>query len=226
MTEIKPSIQDVNIVTEDKVTLKGTYYSVDVPGPGILMLHMCVSGTDRSSWGQLANMLVKEGFHILTFDFRGYGQSEGDWPDFKSMPEFIEVCRTTIMKDVEASYGYLISQENVLQDRIGITGASCGVFMGIEASAAYPEIRALALLSGPFDERAQKQLESLDSLPVLSAGSQDDIRAFEAMKRVFSASKHPNSTLIQYKGGDHGTSMFTKEPDLQRIIVAWFKRWL
>jgi len=218
--------QDVNIVTEDKLTLKGTYYSAETPGPGILLLHMCVDGTDRGSWSNLANTLVKEGFHILTFDFRGYGQSEGDWPDFKTMPEFIEVCRTTIMKDVEAAYEYLSSQEGVAQDRIGITGASCGIFMGIETSLNHPEIRALALLSGPFDEQARQQLESLDSVPVLSAASQDDVRAFEAMKRVFSASKHPNSTLIQYKGTEHGTNMFAKEPDLQRTIVAWFKRWL
>ncbi len=85
--------QDVNIVTEDKVTLKGTYYSADIPGPGIILVHQCVDGVDRGSWSNLANMLVKRGFHVLTFDFRGYGESEGDWPDFNTMQEFIEVAR-------------------------------------------------------------------------------------------------------------------------------------
>ncbi len=217
---------DVNIVTEDNLTLRGTLYSANRPGPGILLLHMCIPDAGRGTWSSLANMLAKEGFHILTFDFRGYGQSEGEWPDFETMPEFIEVCRTTIMKDVEAAYEYLSSQVGVSQDRMGIAGASCGVFMGIQTGLNHPEVRALALLSGPFDEQARQQLESLDMVPVLSAASQDDVRAFEAMKRVFSASKHPNSTLIQYKGAEHGTNMFAKEPDLQRTVVEWFKRWL
>lgn len=220
------SVQEVDIVTEDNVTLKGTYYSADTTAPGILLLHMCVDDTDRDSWSNLADMLVKRGFHVLSFDFRGYGQSEGDWPEFETMPEFIEICRGTIMKDVEASIEYLRSQDGVSKDRIGIAGASCGVFMGIEACMNHPEIRALALLSGPFDKQAQDQLESLDAVPVLGAASQDDVRAFEAMKRVFAATNHPNSLLIQYKGSEHGTNMFAKEPDLQRAIVEWFVRWL
>ncbi len=218
--------EDVTIVTEDQVKLKGTYYSADKPGPGILLLHMCMEGGDRRTWTKLAGMLVNEGFHVLTFDFRGYYESEGEWPNFTTMQEFIKVSRTTIMKDVEAAYEFLISQESVNKESIGLAGASCGVFMGIEASFNHPEIRALALISGPFDDQAREQLESLDNVPVLSAACQDDVRAFEAMKRVFAATKHPNSTLIQYKGSEHGTNIFNKEPDFERTIVEWFKRWL
>ncbi len=224
--DVSHTTTEVTLATEDQVTLKGTYYSAAKPGPGILLLHMCLDGADRSSWSGVATRLAGEGFHVLAFDFRGYGQSDGEWPAFQTMPEFIEVCRNTVMKDVEAAYQFLQSQQDVAKDSIGLAGASCGVFMGIDAAHNHPEIRALALLSGPFDEQARANLETLDKVPVLSAASEDDARAFEAMKRVFAATKHPNSTLVQYKGDAHGTNMFIKQPDLERAIVEWFKRWL
>jgi len=218
--------REVSIVTADSVALKGTYYSATKSGPGILLLHMCADGTDRHVWDSLAEKLVAEGFHVLTFDYRGYGQSEGTWPEFQGMTQFMEVCRTVIMKDVEAAYQFLRAQAGVSQDSIGIAGASCGIFLGIEASRLHPEIRVLALLSGPLDEQARQYMETAESVPILCAASQDDVRAFEAMKLVFAVSKHPNSAFIQYKGDAHGTFMFAKEPDLERTLVEWFKRWL
>jgi alpha/beta superfamily hydrolase len=170
--------------------------------------------------------IVTEGFHVLTFDYRGYGQSEGMWPDFKGMEQFMAVCRTVIKMDVEAAYQFLRAQEGVSQDSLGIAGASCGIFLGVEASHLHPEIRTLALLSGPLDEQARQHVEAMESVPILCAASQDDVRAFEAMKLAFAASKHPNSAFSQYKGDAHGTFMFAKEPDLERILVEWFKRWL
>lgn len=218
--------REVSIVTEDKVTLKGTYYPATKPGPGILLLHMCADGTDRHVWDSLAEKLVTESFHVLTFDYRGYGQSEGTWPDFKGMEQFMAVCRTVIKKDVEAAYQFLRTQAGVWQDSIGVAGASCGIFLGVEASHLHREIRALALLSGPLDEQARQYVEAAGSVPILCAASQDDVRAFEAMKLVFAASKHPNSAFLQYKGDAHGTYLFAKEPDLERTLVEWFKRWL
>ncbi len=130
-----------------------------------------------------------------------------------------------MMKDVEAAYQFLRVQKGVSQDSLGIAGASCGIFLGVETSHLHPEIRALALLSGPLDEQARQHVESMEMVPILCAASQYDVRAFEAMKLVFAASKHPNNAFIQYKGVAHGTFMFAKEPDLERTLIVWFKRW-
>lgn len=142
------------------------------------------------------------------------------------MTQFMEVCRTIITKDVEAAYQFLCAQKGVSQDSLGLAGASCGIFLGVEARRLHPEIRALALLSGPLDEQARQHVEAMEAVPILCAASQDDVRAFEAMKLVFAASKHPNSAFIQYKGDTHGTFMFAKELDLERALVEWFKWWL
>src|SRR5690242_3965299 len=71
------------ITAPDGTKLAATYYAGDEPGPGILLLHQC--NKDRSSWNALAERLSRGGFHVLTMDYRGYGESGGkrhlDLPD-------------------------------------------------------------------------------------------------------------------------------------------------
>src|SRR5579864_1443512 len=67
--------KDVDIKAPDGTSLKGSYFSPGRPGPAILLLHQC--NMDRHAWDGLAKDLVDAGFHVLTFDFRGYGESGG-----------------------------------------------------------------------------------------------------------------------------------------------------
>jgi hypothetical protein len=69
--------QDVSFTTADGVKLMGTYY----PGnkgnnsPTALILHEWGKDRNKGDWGGLAEQLQKSGFAVLTFDFRGHGQS-------------------------------------------------------------------------------------------------------------------------------------------------------
>ena len=223
---IEIDVKEVSFATEDKVELRGTLYTNNQKGPGILLMHQCMEGSDRESWSNVAESLAKEGYHVLTFNFRGYGDSDGAWPDFESMPEFINVCRSVVSKDVDAAYEFLKSLDSVDKNELAIGGASCGVFMGIDLAYYHPEIKSMVLLSGPFDIVAQEKLSTMGKIPVLSAASVDDVRAFEAMNRVFATTTNINSILIQMKGSQHGTFMFKMDLDLENRIVKWFERWL
>ncbi|MEP1096499.1 MAG: alpha/beta fold hydrolase [Cyclobacteriaceae bacterium] len=224
--DAKSVVKEVRFRTDDNVEIRGSYYTHDQSGPGILLMHQCMEGSDRNSWASVANKLAEEGYHVLAFDFRGYGDSDGQWPDFEKMSEFISVCRSTISRDVNAAFEFLKSQPNVNSDQIGVGGASCGVFMGIDLAASNPEIKTMVLFSGPFDIIAREKLNQMDSVPVLTSASVKDTRAFEAMKRLFSATNNPNSIFIQLKGDRHGTFMFDIDPDLENKVTAWFQRWL
>jgi len=68
--------KDIDIQATDGISLKGTYYSPGTPGPAILLLHQC--NTDRHAWDGLASDLAEAGFHVLTIDYRGYGESGGE----------------------------------------------------------------------------------------------------------------------------------------------------
>jgi len=221
-----PLEQDVTVTTADNVAIRGTFYAAEKPGPGVLLIHMCRADTDRATWSAVARRLAEAGIHALTIDLRGYGDSSGGEPPFTTMANFISFWRTTGMHDIEAGMDFLADQPGVDAEIIGLGGASCGVFLGVEAAARYPNIVALALLSGPFDAEGANQLARLEDVPVLGAASEGDTRAYDAMKRVFKATPHPGSRNIQYKGDAHGTDMFRTAADLQQEITDWFGFWL
>jgi len=70
----------VNFDTSDGVKIEGTYYASDKKqkAPCVILLHDFDSngGSSRSEgFDSLATKLQEKGFAVLTFDFRGYGQS-------------------------------------------------------------------------------------------------------------------------------------------------------
>ena len=70
--------RDVDIKAPDGTNLKASYFSVGRPGPAMILLHQC--NMDRHAWDGLAKDLAEAGFHVLTVDFRGYGESGGGRP--------------------------------------------------------------------------------------------------------------------------------------------------
>ena len=137
------------------------------------------------------------------------------------MQEFILITRRLIVNDVDAGLQFLTTKKNVDAKLIGLGGASCASILGIEMIKKYRSIKILMFLSGPFDNEAQEKFTKSD-IPVFTAASEDDSRAFDAMKRVFGSSKHPDSTNLQFKGDGHGTNMLRKHPLLESNICDWF----
>jgi dienelactone hydrolase len=218
--------QEVTVTTVDHVDIRGTFYAAEKPGPGVLLIHMCRADADRANWSTVARRLAEAGIHALTIDLRGYGESAGSEPPFTTMVNFISFWRTTGMHDIDAGMDFLTDQPGVDAEVIGVGGASCGVFLGIETAARYPNVVALALLSGPFDAEASRKLAGLETVPVLGAASEGDTRAYDAMKRGFQVTPHSGSKNIQYKGDAHGTDIFRTAADLQQEITDWFGFWL
>jgi hypothetical protein len=77
----------VKFDTADQVQLQGTYYAPPGGGnkkaPCALLLHKIESGdSSKDGWDQLARDLQKAGYAVLTFDFRGHGNSTSVGPGF------------------------------------------------------------------------------------------------------------------------------------------------
>jgi len=78
----KPS--KVTFDTGDGVTLQGTYY-VSLKGkdePTVLLLHKIGSDSHKDGWDSLADKLNDKGYTVLSFDFRGHGNSTSVDPKF------------------------------------------------------------------------------------------------------------------------------------------------
>ena len=80
----------VDIVTVDKVELKGKFYAAkakDKDAPCVLMLHALGESCDNKEWINLARKLQDKNYAVLTFDFRGHGESttvQPGMPNYKN----------------------------------------------------------------------------------------------------------------------------------------------
>ena len=209
----------VELKAADGVKLAATYYAGEKPGPGILLLHQC--NKDRSSWNGLAESLARDGFHVLTFDYRGFGESGGK--RFAELPpqETSRMLDEVFPRDVDVAFDWLRAQPGV-RGVLGAGGASCGVNQSIMLSKRHPEVRTLVLLSGSTHADGRNYLHGRPSFPLFLAAADDDDGAFELLAWIDASSGNPANRLIEYKTGGHGADMFKVHPELPSDIVAWY----
>jgi len=141
----------VRFDTVDGVELKGTFYpSSKAKAPAVLMLHR-YSG-NREGWENLALELQKKGLAVLTFDFRGHGESTkvepaifwkypansnhirgGNKQDKKTIRqgEFRKDYLPMLVNDIAAAKRYLDKQNDA-----GLCNSSNLILIGAEEGAA------------------------------------------------------------------------------------------
>jgi dienelactone hydrolase len=209
--------KDVDIQAPDGTNLKGTYFSSGRPGPGMILLHQC--NMDRHAWDGLAQDLAGAGFHVLTVDFRGFGESGGKTTD---AAERRNAMQQKWPGDVDTAFAFLKGQKGVDAARLAAGGASCGVTQSSDLAARHHEIKALMVLSGQATEATRAYLSS-SALPVFGAASEGDTNAAKGIREAVGASKNPQSTVKIYGGTEHGVPMFAKNAELEPMIVAWLK---
>jgi len=211
--------KDVDIKASDGTVLKASYFSPGRPGPAMLLLHQC--NMDRHAWDGLAKDLADAGFHVLTVDYRGYGDSGGEHLTDAT-------ARRTVMQDkwpgdVDTAYTYLLAQRGVDKSSIAAGGASCGVTQSSDLTTRHHEIKALMLLSGNASDGTRAYITATPALPVFGAASEGDTNAAQGIKAAVGASKNPKSTIKIYAGTEHGVPMFAKNSELEPMIVGWLK---
>jgi dienelactone hydrolase len=209
---------DVDIKAADGVNLRGTYFSPGRPGPAILLLHQC--NMDRHAWDAFANDLAAAGFHVLTFDWRGYGDSGGE--RFTDMAQRQPVMAQKWPGDVDTAFDYLLSRAGVDRARVAAGGASCGVAQSANFARRRPAVKALVELSGSAPD-AISYVGATPSLAVFGAASEGDKSAAEGVRAIVGASKNPTSKLQVYEGTEHGVPMFAKHTDLEPAIISWLR---
>jgi len=204
-----PAVVDgVVITSRDGVQLKGTYFSPGQPGPGIVLFHQC-DGNGRRSWGAWPRDLAAAGFHVLTFDNRGVGDSQRG-----------RESAATLSGDADAVYSWLASQPGVDKTRMAAGGSSCGVGTAANLLATHA-LRALVLISGGVGSAALAQIPKAP-VAVFAAASAGDPLASNLPSAV-QASRNPSSTMKSYGGGTHGVALFRKDGELGPAIVKWLQ---
>lgn len=211
----------VALRTADGLTLAATWYEPSRrPAPAVILVHML--GGSRRDWGGLGARLAADGIAALSIDLRGHGNSERV-PIPSTTSEY-----EAMLADIDAAQRFLGSRPEVEPARIGIAGASLGANLAALAGAADPLIRTLALLSPSLDYRGvriEAAIRKYGGRPALLVASDDDAYAGRSVKELQEAGSGTREVLMLSLAG-HGTHMLSRDPDLARALVDWFRRTL
>jgi dienelactone hydrolase len=215
-----PNPRVVELTAKDGVHLKATYFAAENPGPGVILLHQC--NQQRRNWDDLAGRLAAAGIHVLTLDYRGYGESGGPRALQLSDENRTRMINQQWPGDVDTAFQYLLAQPGVRQDIAGAGGASCGVNQSIQLARRHAQVKSLALLSGNTDRDGRKFLAAASGLPVFFSAADDDDGAVDLMGWLYAVAPNPGNQFAHYATGGHGTVMFGEHRELPGTIVDWF----
>src|SRR6202047_4825893 len=212
----------VDLTTADGVKLKASYFAAAKPGPGVLLLHQC--NRQRKIWDGLAQQLAAAGINVLTVDYRGFGESDGDRFDKLPPQEAAQIQQEKWPGDIDTAFEYLVSQPGVTRNMIGVGGASCGVNNSIQTARRHPQVKSLVLLSGSTDLKGRQFLRESTKLPVFFAVADDDEfpPSVVAIEWLYSMAADPEKKFVHVATGGHGADMFKVHPDMPGEIVNWY----
>jgi pimeloyl-ACP methyl ester carboxylesterase len=184
------------------VTLHGHVFG---SGPtGVVLAHMRIA--DQTSWFPFATQLAATGkFTVLTFDFRGFGESAGE-KDFDDLAV-----------DLEAAVRYL--HDTAGMRKIFVVGASTGGTAALIVAARTP-LAGVVTISAEADFLTLHAVEPARQVtaPKLFITSRDDVPAARSLVMLIDAAAEPKEQRI-YDGDAHGTNIFDG-PHAQELSQA------
>ena len=123
--------------------------------PGVLFLHGFTGNKQESHrlFVTIARELARRGMAALRIDFRGSGDSEG---------EFVEASVTSELEDARAALAFLRAQPGVDPERTGVVGMSMGGLIASLLLAGEPQIPAAVLICPLGDTKAVIEREGGD----------------------------------------------------------------
>lgn len=174
---------------------------------GVVLAHMFPA--DRESWSSFAALLAERGFSTLAFDFRGYGDSEGEreiseiWRDVVAAVRAVRDRGATTVVVIGASMGgtaALIAASREPVDGV-VTLSAPSTFMGLSVP---PE--TLAMVTAP---------------KLFVAADGDGVAAQTA--QAFYQQSPPSKRVEIVTGTEHGTDLLEgRQSELVRRLLLDF----
>ncbi|MBE9118346.1 alpha/beta hydrolase [Lusitaniella coriacea LEGE 07157] len=173
-----------------------------------------------------ASAFQRLGYSVFLVDYRGFGQSEGNFPN-----------ETQVYEDAEIAWEYLTKTRKISPQEILIYGHSLGSAIAVNLAVQHPEARGLithnALTSlrdmtkrfgvfylFPIDLMLRQEFDSLTKIPSLEIpvlfihGVRDPQIPAKMSQKLYDAAPEPKQLLLIPDAG-HDNNM--KEEDLQKV---------
>jgi len=216
--------------------LAGVFHS---PSEGastcVITCHGLYSSKDSEKYIGIARRFCREGLAVLRFDFRGCGESGG---------QFEDTSLTGRMKDLEGALGFVREQGC---ESIGVMGSSLGGTVAVLTAARDRRVKALVTWATPchvnelFREEGTKGLEKLRGdaekhdvvkdvkelhCPVLIVhGSLDEQVPLSHANVLYDNTNEPKNIQI-VEGADHRLTDPSHRRRAVELTLDWFRKYL
>ena len=187
----------VTFATDDGLTLDGRMYAPSTSSSSwVILCHMYPA--DQTSWHEEALAMAALGYNVLTFDFRGYGASQGE-KDIQYLD-----------RDVTAAVTYAqgAGAQEVVLAGASMGGTACLVSAAELQTLSSIRIAGVATLSAPVEFMGLSANEAATevTVPLLFIAAEDDEGASGA-NQLYSLSGNQGDLQI-VSGAEHGTNLF------------------
>ncbi|MEM9064989.1 MAG: nuclear transport factor 2 family protein [Planctomycetota bacterium] len=175
--------------------LAGNLYLPDGYEPSDRLPTVIVTGAWTTVKEQMPAVYAAEmagrGFAVLTFDFRGWGESEGS-PRFLEDPE-----RKT--QDIIAAASFLVQRPEVDPARVAGLGICASAAYMSDATRRSPDIRALGLVAPWFHDRAiaEAVYGGVEGMTSLIATGRDAAESPDPVYIEAASSENPDALMYQ-----------------------------
>ncbi len=231
--------EDVYFTSRDGTRLHG-WFIPSVGRPKATIVHFHGNGQNMTAHYAFIAWLPQEGYNVFTFDYRGYGQSEG------------KPSRQGIHDDAQAALDYIAARTDTGTPNLVILGQSLGGAVGIVAAAERKQgIRAVIIDSTftAYRDIAQDKAHDLPligsvagSAPALLAsseynpidyidqispiplmllhGSDDPVIPIAHSQRLYEKAGEPKQFWVQ-SGGSHIEAFTRYLPQMKPIVLRF-----
>ncbi|MEA2576102.1 MAG: hypothetical protein QOH93_3400 [Chloroflexia bacterium] len=200
----------VTFVTQDGLTLGGLVYGRGTTA--VVLSHSCVR-RGKAVWNEIAQSLASVGYMVLTYDFRGFGDSKSGTRTASNDPH-------TYILDLQAAVAFARKQGAT---RLVLGGGSCGGAATLKvAVSAKPD--AVIVLAAPVQFYdmviSDDELRSITALK-LFVSSEDDPLAKDIL-HMYDVASEPKQKRI-YPGAAHATSILDTDSgdDLMNLLMTF-----
>jgi len=183
--------------TEDGELLHGWFFPAEKDSPVILHFHGNAGNISHRL--DLIQPLLRKGFSVFLFDYRGFGKSSG------------RPSETGLYRDGIAAWAYLVEKEKIAPERIVLHGHSIGAAVAIEV-ALQKKVRGLVIesaftstkdmaktlalfaLVSPVLPAHYNNLEKISRVPfpmLIIHGERDEIVPFSMGQKLFESAAEP-----------------------------------
>jgi alpha/beta superfamily hydrolase len=155
----------------------------------------------------ICQALAEKGIAALRFNFRGVGQSQGEYGEGIGEQD-----------DVRAALDFVLATENIDKERIGLAGYSFGGGVALPVALRDERVKRLALISPALDEGGWEALKHYAKPCFVIAGENDFVVPMKRLLKL--AGEMPEKYLI-VAGADHFWGGHEKE--VAEKVVAFFE---